>query len=227
MNTQLSFDLPARAALGRDDFFISPSNQIAVSMIDKWTQWSSRKLLLSGPEGAGKTHLTHVWATQSGATIIDATDLCEDAVPNLSTGPVAVENIHIIAGCEAQQTALFYLHNLCLETDQSILFTGRGEPQHWLLTLPDLESRLRGTTLVQLHPPDDALLRAVLIKLFSDRQLSPSPELITYVVRRIDRSFDAAQKLVVALDALSLGEQRPLSRRLAARLLEPPQENLL
>ena len=145
MNTQLSFDLPARAALGRDDFFISPSNQIAVSMIDKWTQWSSRKLLLSGPEGAGKTHLTHVWATQSGATIIDATDLCEDAVPNLSTGPVAVENIHIIAGCEAQQTALFYLHNLCLETGQSILFTGRGEPQHWLLTLPDLESRLRGT----------------------------------------------------------------------------------
>lgn len=227
MNTQLSFDLPARAALGRDDFFISPSNQIAVSMIDKWTQWSSRKLLLSGPEGAGKTHLTHVWATQSGATIIDATDLREDAVPNLSTGPVAVENIHIIAGCEAQQNALFYLHNLCLETDQSILFTGRGEPQHWLLTLPDLESRLRGTTLVQLHPPDDALLRAVLIKLFSDRQLSPSPELITYVVRRIDRSFDAAQKLVVALDALSLGEQRPLSRRLAARLLEPPQENLL
>ena len=200
MNTQLSFDLPARAALGRDDFFISPSNQIAVSMIDKWTQWSSRKLLLSGPEGA---------------------------VPNLSTGPVAVENIHIIAGCEAQQTALFYLHNLCLETDQPILFTGRGEPQHWLLTLPDLESRLRGATLVQLHPPDDALLRAVLIKLFSDRQLSPSPELITYVVRRIDRSFDAAQKLVVALDALSLGEQRPLSRRLAARLLEPPQENLL
>lgn len=227
MNTQLSFDLPARAALGRDDFFISPSNQIAVSMIDKWTQWSSRKLLLSGPEGAGKTHLTHVWATQSDATIIDATDLREDAVPNLSTGPVAVENIHIIAGCEAQQNALFYLHNLCLETDQSILFTGRGEPQHWLLTLPDLESRLRGTTLIQLHPPDDALLRAVLIKLFSDRQLSPSPELITYVVRRIDRSFDAAQKLVVALDALSLGEQRPLSRRLAARLLEPPQENLL
>ena len=148
-------------------------------------------------------------------------------VDDLSTGPVAVENIHIIAGCEAQQTALFYLHNLCLETDQSILFTGRGEPQHWLLTLPDLESRLRGTTLIQLHPPDDALLRAVLIKLFSDRQLSPSPELITYVVRRIDRSFDAAQKLVVALDALSLGEQRPLSRRLAARLLEPPQENLL
>ena len=169
MNTQLSFDLPARAALGRDDFFISPSNQIAVSMIDKWTQWSSRKLLLSGPEGAGKTHLTHVWATQSDATIIDATDLREDAVPNLSTGPVAVENIHIIAGCEAQQTALFYLHNLCLETDQSILFTGRGEPQHWLLTLPDLESRLRGTTLIQLHPPDDALLRACLL------YTSPSP----------------------------------------------------
>jgi chromosomal replication initiation ATPase DnaA len=95
------------------------------------------------------------------------------------------------------------------------------------LTLPDLESRLRGAPLVQLNPPDDALLKAVLIKLFGDRQLSPSPELITYVVRRIDRSFDAAQKLVVALDTLSLAEKRPLSRRLAARLLEPSQENLL
>ena len=227
MNTQLSFDLPVRAALGRDNFFISPSNRIAVSMIDNWTVWSSRKLLLTGPEGAGKTHLTHVWARQSGATIIDATELQDDAVPKLSSGPVAVENVHTIAGLDAQQTALFYLHNLCLETGQSILFTGRGEPQHWLLTLPDLESRLRGAPLVQLNPPDDALLKAVLIKLFGDRQLSPSPELITYVVRRIDRSFDAAQKLVVALDTLSLAEKRPLSRRLAARLLEPSQENLL
>ena len=113
MNTQLSFDLPARAALGRDDFFISPSNQIAVSMIDKWTQWSSRKLLLSGPEGAGKTHLTHVWATQSDATIIDATDLREDAVPNLSTGPVAVENIHIIAGCVRRSRPLCSICTTC------------------------------------------------------------------------------------------------------------------
>jgi len=227
MNTQLSFDLPARAALGRDDFFISPSNQIAVSMIDSWPHWSNQKLLLSGPEGAGKTHLTHVWATQSGATIIDAINLSIDAVPGLSRSPVAVENIHTIASLETQQTALFYLYNLCVETGQSILFTGRKVPQHWQLTLPDLESRLRGATVAQLSPPDDTLLRAVLIKLFSDRQLSPSPELITYVVRRIDRSFDAAQKLVLALDAISLAEKRPLSRRLAARLLEPAQENLL
>ena len=96
MTTQLSFDLPARAALGRDDFFISPSNHIAVSMIDNWPKWSNKKLLLTGPEGSGKTHLAHVWAAQSGATIVAAKDLREDAVLALSRGPIAVENIQMI-----------------------------------------------------------------------------------------------------------------------------------
>ena len=227
MTTQLSFDLPVRPALGRDDFFISPSNQIAVSRIDSWPHWSNRKMLITGPQGAGKTHLTHVWAKQSGATIIDAKQLQEDTVAALSLGPVAVEDVHLIAGIEAQQTALFHLHNMCLEAGQPILFTGRKDPQHWHLTLPDLDSRLRGTDLAQLSAPDDTLLRAVLIKLSSDRQLSPSPELIPYVVRRIDRSFDAAQTLVLEIDALSLAERRPLSRGLAARLLDPVQDDLI
>ncbi|MDG2404105.1 MAG: DnaA/Hda family protein [Paracoccaceae bacterium] len=227
MTTQLSFDLPVRPALGRDDFFISPSNQIAMSRIDSWQHWSNQKMVISGPQGAGKTHLAHVWAGQSGAKIIGAMQLHQDAVAPLSQGPVAVEDVHLIAGVEAQQTALFHLHNLCLEAGQSILFTGRKEPHHWNLTLPDLDSRLRGTDLVHLSAPDDTLLKAILIKLFSDRQLSPPPELITYVIRRIDRSFAAAQTLVLELDALSLAERRPLSRGLAARLLGSVQDDMI
>lgn len=227
MSTQLSFNLPARPALGRDDFFVSPSNAFAVSMIEDWPRWNHRKLLLSGPQGSGKTHLTHVWAQSASATVISASELDEANIATLAKGPVAVEDVPSIASSEAGQTALFYLHNLCIEAGQWIMFTGRNTPQHWRLTLPDLDSRMRGTTMADMSPPDDDLLKALLIKLFCDRQLSAPPEVINYVVCRIDRSFDSAQRLVCALDALSLAEKRPVSRSLAIQLLDTTQDNWL
>ena len=137
MARQLTFDLPALQALGRDDFFVSPNNAGAVAMIESWQNWPSRKLLLIGPEGAGKTHLAHVWASLSGAAIVQASDLTEIDIPKLAQAPVAVENIPAIAGLTTAQDALFHLHNLALAEGQSLLLTGTGEAQTWGLTLPD------------------------------------------------------------------------------------------
>ena len=92
MAEQLSFDLPVRQALGREDFFVSPTNATAVAMIEGWQNWPARKLCLVGPPGSGKTHLTHVWVALSGARIIQATELVKIDIPELATGPIAVEN---------------------------------------------------------------------------------------------------------------------------------------
>jgi chromosomal replication initiation ATPase DnaA len=136
MSTQLSFDLPARAALGRDDFFISPSNALAVAMIDTPDTWSNGKLLLIGPKGSGKTHLAHVWAAQSGARIISALTLQEDDVPDLLRTPLVIEDIDQITKDHALETALFHLHNLAQAEGRALLFTAKFQPQHWGLNLP-------------------------------------------------------------------------------------------
>ncbi|MFK7941050.1 MAG: chromosomal replication initiator DnaA [Roseovarius sp.] len=220
MARQLSFDLPVRSALGREDFFVSPSNAAAVAMIELWPNWPSGKLLLSGPVGSGKTHLAHVWSNTSGATLIDAQDLPAADIPTLARTSVAVENAERIAGDAVHEDALFHLHNLILAEGQSLLITARMPAARWGLALPDLASRMQGTTQADLTTPDDALLSAVLMKLMADRQLSPAPQLIPYLVRRIDRSFAAAQSIVARLDDEALARNVPITRALAADLLD-------
>jgi chromosomal replication initiation ATPase DnaA len=222
MPRQLTLDLPVRPALGRDDFFVSPANALAVAMIDAPQSWPLGKLLIAGPEGSGKSHLATVWATQAGAVTLAADDL-EGADPDaLAQGALVIEDAGRVAGRRAAEEALFHLHNLMLSRGHRLLLTARCEPRQWALTLPDLKSRLEGTALARLEPPDDALLAAVILKLFADRQIQVPPTLVSYLVARIDRSFAAARKLVAALDARALAHGRPVSRALAAELLDSP-----
>ena len=220
MATQLGLDLPARTALGRDDFMVAPSNALALAMIDGWQSWPLHKLVLSGPDGSGKTHLTHVWAAASGARILKAHDLRADTLDTTATGPVAVEDVPQIAQDLAAQTALFHLHNLQHAANQPLLMTGTPPPSLWHMSLPDLQSRIDAAGHAALDPPDDKLLAAVLAKLFDDRQLTPRPDVVPYLVTHMERSFDAAGRIVAALDATSLARKKPVTRALAAELLD-------
>ena len=219
MAEQLSFDLPRRTARGRADFFVSPANAMAVALIDAPDSWPGGRLVLTGPAGAGKTHLAHVWAARSGARILAATELTEEGVPELARGPVAVEDVPVIAGHGPAQAALFHLLNLVQAEGHALLLTGRKAPKLWGLAPADLQSRIEGAQHVELAPPDDALLAAVLAKLFADRQIAPRPDVIPYLLRRMERSFAAAADIVERLDQLALAEGRSISRALAARLL--------
>lgn len=220
MSKQLSFDLPVRPALGRDDFFVAPSNAMALAMVEAWPNWAGQKLGLIGPAGSGKTHLVHVWSAISGAQIVAATDLRKPGIAALATGPIAVEDVHLISDQRETQEALFHLHNLTLAEGHSLLVTGVAEPKHWGLTLPDLASRMEGTTTTSLAQPDDALLTVLLAKLFADRQLIPSADTIPYLIKHMNRSFSAAQKLVEKIDRESLAQKKPITRNFVAQLLK-------
>ena len=219
MAQQLSFELPVRQALGRENFFVSPANASAVALIEGWQGWPSRKLILCGRPGSGKTHLTHVWSALSNATVIQADALSQADIPALAKGHVAVEDCPAIAGNAACEEALFHLHNLTLAEGHSLLLTAQTAPRDWALDLPDLASRAQATPTAILHPPDDALLSALIMKHFSDRQLAPTPETIPYLARRIDRSFEAARHVVEQLDQTALLTGRPINRSLAVQVL--------
>jgi chromosomal replication initiation ATPase DnaA len=212
---QLAFDLPGREAMTREDFFVAPSNALALQAIEGWEGWPGRKLLLVGPEGAGKTHLAHVWAAMSGAVILSAVDLASADVAGLAGRAVVVEDADRIGPAEAQ---LFHLHNL-VTTTGTLLLTARTPPRDWGLKLPDLISRMQATPIAQLEAADDALLSAVLVKLFADRQVTVPTNLIPYLISRMPRSVGAARALVAALDAQALAQGRPITRALAAGLI--------
>jgi len=219
MAEQLTFDLPLRVSLSRGDFFVSEANAAALAAIDRWPDWPSGKLLLTGPQGAGKSHLASLWAERAKAMIVSARALPATALDDLAGRNVVLEDADALAGVAEAEAAAFHLHNLVLAEGGQLLVTASAAPARWGIGLPDLASRMQGTQLVAIAPPDEPLLAAVLVKQFADRQIDAPANLVQYLVARIDRSFKAAGEIVAALDALALSEARPVSRKLAARLL--------
>jgi DnaA regulatory inactivator Hda len=220
MARQLAFDLPARPALGRGDFFVSPANEMAVSAVERWGDWPKGMLVLTGPEGAGKTHLAHVWARLAGARILAAAELGAADLEALATGPLAVEDADAAAGAPEAEEALFHLHNLAAAAGQPVLFTAARAPRQWGLALPDLASRMEACAVAEIAPPDDALLSAVLVKLFADRQIAVPPRLVAWLVTRMPRSFAEAARAVEALDRAALSEGRAVTLPLARGVLD-------
>jgi chromosomal replication initiation ATPase DnaA len=214
---QLSLALGHRESFDRADFLCGAGNETALALIDHWTDWPARALALTGPAGSGKSHLAAIWAQAAGARVIAGCALDAASVPRaLATGALAVENAD---RGKLDEAALFHLLNLAREQSAYVLITARRPPANWLTRLPDLTSRLRALPVVTLDPPNDALLAAVLVKLFADRQLAVDERLIEFLVHRIERSFAAAQAAVAELDSEALRLKRPVSRALAAEIL--------
>ncbi len=212
---QLALALDHAESYARDDFLPGPCNADALGLIDSWPDWPANAIALVGPEGSGKTHLATIWAATAGARVISAHALSETALrPALATGALVVED----AGVTSDERALFHLINLAREEGAYLLFTARLAPSAWPVTIPDVNSRLRAMPVATLQPPDDAMLRAVIVKLAADRQLAIDENVVRYLTARIERSFAAARAAVIALDNEALRQRRPLTRALAAEM---------
>lgn len=220
MTRQMILDLPVRQARGRDDFFVSPANALALATLDAPEGWPAGRMLLTGPEGAGKSHLAAIWAEAQEAPVLAARDLTDADAPRLvRTRAAVIEDAQHTAAAGAEE-ALFHLCNLMQAEGGRLLLTANAPPRDWGLRLPDLRSRMEATALVRIAAPDDALLSAVLVKLFSDRQTKVPHSLIPWLVTRMDRSLGTARRLVAALDARAVAEGRPLTRAMAAEVLD-------
>jgi chromosomal replication initiation ATPase DnaA len=211
---QLALDLGHRIAVGAADFLVAPSNEEAVAWLDRWPDWPAPALVLFGPAGSGKTHLAHVLEARSGALRVAPSALTLETVPALAVAAVIVDPAET-----APEQALLHLYNLVQERHGTLLLIGRTAPAQWPLRLADLRSRLLASPAVALRPPDDALLAAVLLKLFADRQIDVGQELIAFLLREIERSFDAARHVVERLDAAALAAGRPVTVPFAREVL--------
>jgi len=214
---QLTFDLGRPPAFGRDDFLVAPSNAEAVAWLERWPDWPAPGLALYGPAGCGKSHLLAAFAAAQDGLVMPAAALTVAAVPAL----VEAHRVVLLDDLEAlaEPAALFHLYNLARESGHFVVVAGRQPPARLSLGLADLASRLATLPVVAIGAPDDALLAAVIVKLFADCQLKVGVDVVRYLVGRIERSFAAAADVVAALDRASLAEARPVTVPLARRVL--------
>lgn len=228
-SSQLVLDFEHRPALGGEDFLVAPCNADAVAWIDRWPEWPVPVLVLQGPAGCGKSHLAQVFLGKTKAVPIASSDLLEKEPPALLEGADGcvlddIDEVFHMANKDGLEEALLHLYNTVREAGATMLLTAKNPPSRWRMSLPDLSSRLKTATVAEIGPPDDALLAAVLVKQFADRQLRIDGDVVAFVQARIERSFESVRRLVDAADRLAMAEKRritvPLIRRVLQELTE-------
>lgn len=218
---QIPLNLEHQPGYDRDDLIVTPSNRAAVELVDRWPNWRTPVVVLAGPTGAGKTHLAEVWRAATDALLVHPKAIAAETVAGAAERPVLIDDI----GDELfDETGLFHLINSVRQhaaqgPGPSLLMTSRHRPASWKVKLPDLASRLKAATVVEIAEPDDLLLSGVIHKLFADRQVSVEPHVVSYLVSRMERSLLSAIQLVDRLDRAALEQKTRITRTLAAQVL--------
>ena len=214
---QIPIPLGHQPAHDRESFVVGDANRAALQLIEKWPAWPAPVVVLTGPPGSGKTHLAHIWTRLAGGRLIEAEQFAQPNAGLAVTGPTAIDRIDMD---NVPEKALFHLMNMAAEAATTLLLTSRTPVADWQVSLPDLNSRLRLAAPAELTAPDEALLRQVMVKLFTDRQLFIDKSVVDYILVRMERSLASASRIVSALDQAALSAGRRITRPLAADVLE-------
>jgi chromosomal replication initiation ATPase DnaA len=191
-------------------FISAASNAAAVAWLEQTSAWPQRRLAVWGSAGSGKTHLLHVWSERQGASVLVGPSLRFTAPER----PLAIDDADAAA-----ERPLLHMLNAVAEADLPVLLAGRDPPARWPVRLPDLASRLRAITAVQIGPADDHLLRSLLARLLVERQMAVSQAVQEFLLRHLPRTTGAIREAVARLDRAALAAGGCASRSVAAEVL--------
>lgn len=220
--TQIPLEFGHQPSYAADDYLVADGNAEAFAWLERWPDWGAPGLVIHGPAGCGKTHLVHLWRARADAILLAPADLARaDAAALLGDAACcALDGLNDgIASAVAERTAL-HLHNMVAERRGQMLICAATPPARWRIDLPDLRSRLLALPIVAIRAPDDLLLRALVVKLFHDRQIGIDDEIANFIVARMERSFDGARRLVEAIDRAALTEKRRLTAPLIRKVVD-------
>ena len=223
---QLLFAFDHAPSLREEDFLVADDNREAFAWLERWPDWPSSVLVVHGPPGCGKTHLLHVFLARTAGLALTLSDLENgQIVARLDAAPAwTLDDAERHLG-PTHQEALLHAYNRICETKRHLLLTAREPPSRWPVGLADLGSRLKATPAAGIRSPGDPLIRAVLVKLFADRQLQVDDSVLTYVLSHMERTFDAARSIVARIDETALHGHRRITIALVREVLNAPVQS--
>ena len=226
-NIQLSFDLKKKKIYEKDDFLVSDSNKEAYKLINRWPDWSSRKIIIFGDSGTGKTHLSRIWQKKTSAIILNLNKFKKIRFDNffLKKNIFIIENISNFfdkikkKDKDDLEKNLLHFYNLIEEKKGYLILTALNSPKFWKINLPDLKSRILSSIIVKINKPNDELLSSVLVKLFLDKQILIDKKIIKFIVYRSERSFTNLQNIVNKIDKQSLITKKKINISFVKKLI--------
>ncbi len=209
MIRQLPLPFPHTPHFEDAPFLRADSNVAALAWLDRGT-WPQGRLVLWGQPGCGKSHLLHHWSRRHGARLLAGPQLRLE--PPLD--PIALDDADL-----AQELPVLHLLNAAAEAGLPVLLAATQPPSRWHFAIPDLASRLRATTAVEIGPAEDSLLRMLLARLLADRQLAAAESVHEYLLRHLPRTPADIREAVARLDRLALAGGQRITRALAAQVV--------
>ena len=226
-NVQLSLNLKKKGIYEKDDFLVSSSNKVAYKLVNSWPEWRSRKIIIFGDSGTGKTHLSKIWQKNTSAIILNLNQLKKIKFESFfkKKNIFIIENISDffdkINNKEKNnlEKQLLHFYNLIEEKKGYLLLTSLIAPKLWKISLPDLKSRILSSIAVKIKKPNDQLLSSVLVKLFVDKQILIDKKIIKFIVYRSERSFANLENIVNKIDKQSLITKKKININFVKKLI--------
>ncbi len=223
---QLPFDFSRRTYMGREDFMVAPCNREAFYAVDMWPEWLTHGLIIYGAKGCGKSHLANLFVEKVRifadkpikVSVLDAARITLHSVKRIAeeNQSIVIENLTP----KVNEEALFHLFNIYNTEGRYMLWTAETPPSRMHFMLKDLQSRLNMLPSVEIKEPDDLMMNSLTVKLFNDRQIMISPEILDYIVSNARRSFAYIQKLVAEIDDISLAYQSAVNYAVVKKALD-------
>ena len=214
--SQLTFKFPFKTNYFEEDFYVSSNNFEAYKLIESWPKWSSRYINIFGPPGCGKTHLANIFKKKINSFFIKASELS-----NNSLSLIKLKECLIIDEYQNNiEEKLFYsMLNQCHQSNQYMIVNSLKPIKTLVIELNDLKSRFDSFVDIGIDLPTDDLIRVILTKNFSDKQVKIEAKLLEYILKNIHRSYEDIFDLIDKVDTLSLSTGKPININLIKKVL--------
>jgi len=216
MTDQLILKFPSNKIYLKEDFYVSPSNNEAYTLINSWPRWIKRIVNIFGQEGSGKSHLSSILKNKTTAFDVQSNKLNDDVFFEFKTKEaLIIENLNE----DVSEKLLFSLWNTALQDNKYLLITSKKPITEYNFKLPDLKSRVNSTIVIGIKLPTDELISVIIAKNFSDKQIKVEKKHIDYIIKRIDRSYKKISQFISVLDKYSLKKGSPFNLKLIKDVL--------
>ena len=200
----------------KDDFFVSKSNFFAFNLIDTWPKWEKNIINICGEKYSGKTHLTEIFLNKNKGKILDSKKFIFNEAHNLRIYQnIILEDFNN----DIDEESIFSLINFVDQNNKYLVINSLKPINEMYFNLKDLKSRAKNSLVAKIEDPDDQLIKVLLAKNFSDRQIKIDNKLIEFAVKRITRSYGKIFEFIYKIDEISLKKKKAIDLKTIKEVL--------
>ena len=214
---QLTFQFPFKTTYYKEDFYVSSNNFEAYKLIESWPKWPDKNINIFGPKGCGKTHLANILRKKIDSIILEPKD-----ITNNSLEKIKIKECIIVDHYEdnVSENLLYSILNQAKQDGQYVLINSVNSVKKTTTKLKDLKSRLNSFITLGINLPTDNLLRVIITKSFSDKQIKVNVQILEYILKNIDRSYEKMFKFIKNVDKESLSSGKSININLIKKILK-------